>query len=469
MNLDVAVIGGGISGLVVAHKLASQGHRVIVLERQVRAGGNAVSERVGGFLMEHGPSAINAMSPCATALSSSLGLDGRRVELGADIRRRYLVNGRRLHAIPLHPFGFLTTSYLSWRSRARVAVEALVPRRSTGDDETVAAFWSRRFGAEFAARVVDPMVAGMFAGRAEELSMTAVFPRLLTMERRHGSITRGMIESRRAGGRMPGGRLFSWRDGIGTLPRRLVEELGQIVRTGCTVRGIRSVAGGFRLDCGADGTLRVRAVVVATQPHAAAALLENVDAPSANAAGMIGAPPLAVVFLGYRRRQVDHALDGVGYLTATGEGRALSGALFCSTMFSGRAPKGHVAVAGYVGGARAPELARRQATDLIAITRAEFGDLLGVRGEPDVARVRHWTRGLPQLLVGHGDRIEALRSLPVRLPGMFVTGNYIIGPSIANCIEQAGGTAAEVDAFLLDRERREQVSGLAVRSPGLAL
>ena len=280
MSFDVAVVGGGISGLVVAHDLIGRGHRVVVLERQVRAGGNAVSERIGGFLMEHGPSAINAMSPGALVLSSNLGLDDRRTELGAEVRHRYLVNAGRLHGIPLHPFGFLATSYLSWRGRMRMAIEPLVPRRSVGGEETVAAFWSRRFGAEFAQRVIDPMVAGMFAGRAEELSMAALFPRLLAMEQRCGSIARGMVKSRHAGGRMPGRLLFSWRDGIGTLPLGLVEQLGQSVRTGITVRRIRPAADGFRLDCGTAGALSVRAAVIATQPHVAAALLEDMDSPS---------------------------------------------------------------------------------------------------------------------------------------------------------------------------------------------
>ncbi len=463
MSLDVAVVGGGISGLAVAHELARRGHQVAVLERQVQAGGNAVSERVGGFLMEHGPSAINATSPGAADLSRALALDSVRTELGPGVHHRYLVEGPRLHAISLHPFGFLTASYLSWRGRLRVMAEPFVPPSRAGKEETVAEFWGRRFGAEFTERVIDPLIGGLFAGQAQELSMAAVFPKLLAMERAEGSISRAMLAARRAGGRMPGRRLFSWRDGVGTLPAALAADLGSAVETGVAVHSLQPAGRTFRLDAGRAGALSARAVVIATQPHVAAALLDGLDPPGADVAGAIDAPPLAVVFLGYRRAQVDHPLDGVGYLTPASEGRALSGALFCSTMFPGRAPAGHVAIAGYVGGARAPELARLPAADLIAMARAELGELLGARGEPEVARVRHWPRGLPQLRVGHGDRVAVLRSLPTRRPGLFVTGNYFAGPSIASCVEQAGETAAKVDAFLLARERTESTFDAAAR------
>jgi oxygen-dependent protoporphyrinogen oxidase len=117
-------------------------------------------------------------------------------------------------------------------------------------------------------------------------------------------------------------------------------------------------------------------------------------------------------------------------------------------MFPGRAPEGHVALAGYIGGARAPEAALAASGDLIAAARAEFGDLLGARGDPVVARVRQWPRGLPQYQLGHGGRIAALRGLESRQPGLFVTGNYFEGPSLGACVTQAGGAAARVHDFL---------------------
>jgi oxygen-dependent protoporphyrinogen oxidase len=460
MTVDVAVIGGGVSGLTAAWELSRQGHEVVVLERQVRPGGNAQSTRFGGFLMEHGPNSVTAASPAAAGLSRCLGLDHLKCHLGDDVRYRYLYGGGAIHRIATHPFGMLFSDFLSPKARLRLLAEPLVPVKAGGEEETVAAFMSRRFGAEFASRVMDPLIGGLFAGTAETLSMQAVFPSLVAMERRDGSVTRGALRGRRAGRRMPGRRLFAWSDGVATLPRALAQALGAGVRTGVAVRGLRQVPGGFRIEAGEAGTLEVPAVVVATQPHVAASLLDAVDEDAARALGQIDAPPLSVVFLGYRREQVRHPLDGLGYLTPSSEDRALTGTLFCSTMFSGRAPEGHVALAGYVGGERAPELAQLPAEELIAMARREFGELLGVRGSPVVARTQHWPRGLPQYRPGHQVRIAGLLAVNERRPGLFLTGNYFQGPGVAACLTQAMQTATCVARYLRVRKAEHGLQDL---------
>lgn len=454
MSIDVAVIGGGISGLALAYDLKRQGRRVVVLERQAHAGGNAVSERIGGFLMEHGPSTVNAASPVAADFSHELGLDAARCDLGAGVQQRYLVKRGALQGLPVHPLGMFTSSYLSPRARLRMLAEIAIPRRrdtNASGEESVAQFCTRRFGREFTERVMDPLIGGLYAGSAAELSVAAVFPKLVDLERRFGSITRGVMHRRRAGGRMPGSRLYSWRTGIGAMPKALSASLGGVVRTGIVVRRVQPVPGGFMVDAGSAGRLQARSVVLATQPHVAAQLLEDVDQGVAAAAGGIPAPPLAVVFLGYRRHQVEHPLDGLGFLTPVCERRAITGALFCSTMFPGRAPDGSIAIAGYFGGARAPDLGSLAPEALVDLARQEFRDLLGARGEPVVARVRHWPLGLPQYGIGHGKVTGALDELSHRVPGLFVVGNYLRGVSAADCLGVARETAVRVDRFIAER------------------
>lgn len=453
MKTDVVIVGGGVSGLAVAYDLQRRGHDVVVLERQRTPGGNAISEHLGGFLMEHGPSTVNAAMPVAVDLTRALGLDRGRCDLGDEVRRRYLVGGGWLRGISIGPLGFLTSGYLSRAARLRMLAEFAIPRRSEGAEETVAAFCTRRFGREFAERVIDPLVAGIYGGRASELSVSAVFPKLTELEREYGSISLGLVRRYRQNLRMPGRRLFSWRRGIATLPRALVRRLDKAVRTGVTVRRITPCAGGYRIDVGDAGSLSADAVVIATQPHVAAQLLEAPDPAAAAAAGGIQAPPLAVVFLGFARRDVSHPLDSLGFLTPEDEGRSLLGAQFQSTMFPGRAPDGHVAVAGYFGGARTPHFAHLSAADLIALAREEFRDLIGARRDPVVANVRHWPVGIPQYKIGHRGLVEQLNAANRRRPGLFITGNYFAGPSVAACLTVADGTAAEVGAYLA-RNRR---------------
>jgi len=446
--VDVAVIGGGISGLATAWGLMQQGLDVVVLERQANTGGNAVSERIGGFLMEHGPSTIDSRADAASMMAGALGLESERCELGPEVRNRYMVGNGSLQPIALNPMGFLMSDYLSPGARLRMLAEMAVPRARDDGDESIAAFCNRRFGAQFTARIMEPLVRGIYGGDADNLSMRAVFPALANLERRYGSISAGIVMSRLSRRKMPGRRLYSWRGGVGSLPRSLAWQLGDRVRTGVAVRRIRRVPAGYDIDTGSGGRIPARAVVIATQPHVAAQLLDGLDDDAAAAAGDIEAPPTAVVYLGYRREQVAHPLDGLGFFSPRSEGRSLNGVQFCSTMFEGRAPEGHVSIAGYVGGAAAPELARMPSDALEALVRDEFRDLLGVRGEPVVARVRHWPRGLPQYRLGHEDRLATLRGVEGRMPGLFLTGNYLEGPSVGACLDQARKTAARLPAVI---------------------
>lgn len=458
--VDVTVIGGGISGLATGYMLHRQGWDVLVLERQAKAGGNAISERASGFLMEHGPSTVNATIPEALTLSSDLGLEPSRCDLSDAVRNRYLVKDGELSGIAAHAMGFLLSDYLSPGGRLRLLSEPLVPRQKSGDEETVAEFCGRRFGSEFVERIMDPLVGGLYAGMADSLSVSAIFPRLVEMERRFGSITWAVLRARFLGKTMPGKRLYSWRDGIGALPGALTAQLGSSVRTGVTVRRLIAAPGGFLVDTGRDGKIKTRAVVIAAQPHVAAGLLEGVDADAAAAAGEIAAPPLAVVFLGFKRSQVEHPLDGLGFLTPVGERRNLTGAQFSSVMFPGRAPDGHVALTGYLGGGRSPELGTVSADEAIDMARAEFRDLLGARGDPVIARARHWPRGIPQYAIGHSARLFTLERLGETVPGLYVTGNYFDGPSVGACVARAVKTAVAVGGYLQADGTRTQTNAI---------
>ena len=446
--IDVAVIGGGVSGLTVAHELMLKGRSVTVLERQVRPGGNAVSERIGDYLMEHGPSSLKANVQSAEILSSQLELHKKRVFLGSGIHYRYLTKSGTIAAIPTSPFGLLTASYLSLSGRIRLISEILVSRNKSTNEESVSDFCVRRFGTEFSEKVIDPLVGGLFAAKATELSMLAAFPALADMERQYRSVMLGAALKKWKGGQMPGRRLFSWEDGIGSLPTALALTLGGRLQTGTTVRRIEPVSGEFRIDAGVKGTFRARSVVIATQPHVTGKFLEVFDKDAAAAAFDIPAPPISVVFLGYKRKQVDHPLDGIGYLTPASEGRAVTGSLFCSTMYSRRAPDGSVSLTAYIGGSRQPELALASTQNLISIVREEYRELLSIHGEPEISRIRQWPRGLPQTSLGHRKRLDTFARSESMFNGMYLTGNYFSGPGISACLERAMETSNRVEAYL---------------------
>jgi protoporphyrinogen/coproporphyrinogen III oxidase len=419
----------------------SRGLDVQVLERQVVAGGNAISERLGGYLMEHGPTTFYASVPGASESIEALGLLASASDLGENVKRRYLRDQGRLSGISTHPAGFLMSNYLSSQGRLSVMLEALRPRRKATTEESIHDFASRRFGREFADKVIEPMAAGLLMGDSRKLSISGAFSRLAEMERAHGSIIRAVLKARK--GSQPGRHLYSWENGIGTIPAKLAKYLGPKLRTGVAVLGLGRIGRGFLVKTN-RGTIRSRAVVLAVQPHVTAALLDPLDPLAATAAGDIMAPPVNVVFLAYRREQVGHPLDGLGFLSTKDPACIVSGVQFQSTMYQGRAPKGHVAISTYAGGMRNPELAALDTATLVDNVHKELAETLGITGAPVLHRTRRWALGLPQYELGHPARVALLESTADRVPGLFITGNFLRGISVANCLDNADGFAGRV-------------------------
>ena len=290
-------------------------------------------------------------------------------------------------------------------------------------------------------------------GDASQLSIGGAFARLAAMEVEHGSITRAILKAKR--GSEPGRHLYSWPGGIATIPQALTRALGDRIKTGIAVLKLRAISQGFEVET-SKGTLRSRAVILAVQPHVAAGLIADLDPDGADAAGAITAPPVNVVFLGYRRDQVAHPLDGLGFLSTKDPSCIISGAQFLSTMYEGRAPTGYVGISAYAGGVRNPETAQMSEADLVGAVHAELAGLLGIKGAPVVTRTRRWALGLPQYTLGHPSRVETLKSVPDRHPGLYLTGNFIGGVSVANCMASGGEVAAKVAQDLQPEARRSE-------------
>lgn len=455
LNHDVVVLGAGISGLTVAHALHRRGLNVRVFDRRPVAGGKIQSVREDGFLVENGPTSMISPAPGADGLLDGLGLAGARIGKTDRVRHRYLVRDGRAHALPISPGGFFASDFFSLPARFRLLAEPFIGRGP--DDESIAAFVGRRFGREMLDYVFDPLVGGLYSADPATVGVRAVFPQLKLLEDRYGSVIGGMIAGRlkRRGASALNPRrreLSSLRDGMGSLAERLRETLGNRVCSGMRAERLTPLAGsGFRVNVrsanGSAGWCLARQVVVALPAYAAGRLLRPLDAENGDFLGGIAHPPMTVVGLGYRRRDLDHPLDGLGVLNPSREGCNTLGLMFSSSLFAGRAPAGHELITAYVGGARQPEFARLPREALIDAVRRDIRSLLGERGAPVFSSIRYWERGLPQPTPGHVERITGLRhELAQRHPGLHLAGNYINGVSTVNCIETALRTAEAVCA-----------------------
>jgi oxygen-dependent protoporphyrinogen oxidase len=471
--MRIVIVGGGITGLAAAHAAVARANElalavaVTVLEKSARLGGNLLTESDGGFLLDAGPDSWVTTKPQATALAHELGLGDALIGTNPATRRYYIAWGKRLHPVPEGlvlgvptRFGPLVrTPLFSWPGKARMALEPLVPaRRFDGDaDESIARFAARRLGREAAERLVAPLLGGISAGDATDISVRASFPQLVAMEQTRGSLVLGMLAARKERARAAaknngaagstqrnrsvddGSAFASLRRGVGQLVGALADALrsqGVVVRPSASVRAL-SRERSWVLDLEGGDHLEADAVLLAVPAHVAAVLLAPADAELREGLGSIAYGSTATVFLGYRREEVAHPLDGVGFVVPRALGRPILAGTWVSSKWEGRAPEGHVLLRVFVGGPLGEEVVARDDESLVRVARNELSALMGLDTEPTLARVFRFPQASAQMRVGHLARMRAVHErLAHAAPRLRVAGGGYDGVGIPDCIRQ---------------------------------
>ncbi len=450
MVYDCIIIGAGLSGLSAAYALHKRGRSVLLIEASSRVGGALGSERTAeGFVLEHGPNTVVSNDPALWAHFAELGIGEQRITARSSAKKRYILKNGRPEAIPMGPGALLGTPLLPLSSKFRMLAEPLLPRAST-NDETVATFFARRLGPEPMQQLVDPFVSGVYAGDPATLSIRAAFPRLWDAEQRSGSIIRGMLFAKRPNDKPKSRReMFSFRDGLGTWTQSLADSIGsERIWLDSPATSISGNGDDWRVSVrhnGRDELLESQRVIVATPAYVAADLIADLDQAAANALRAIPYPPVSIVHLAYNRGNVAHPLDGFGMLCPSREGRKVLGILWPSSLFEGRAPEGTVLTTSFIGGARAPELARQSPEQLIATAIHEHEALLGARGEPLLAQTMTWQQAIPQYTIGHTQRIEAVERLEAAHAGLHLLANYRGGISVPQCWQNGQALAEQIE------------------------
>jgi oxygen-dependent protoporphyrinogen oxidase len=449
---SIAVLGAGVTGLTAAFRLAQAGHRVRLFEASGRVGGAVSTMHTEGWLVEAGPNSLLSGEPALTALINDLGLAAEVATANPAAKNRYLVRRGRMMAAPVSPPAFLGTSLFSFRAKVQLLAEIFTRRRTRPSDISLEEFIRFHFGQELVDYGLNPFVSGVYAGDPKKLSARYSFPQLWELEQQHGSLIRGQIaaaKARKAAGR-PRGGIISFSRGLQMLPDALASRLpaGALA---LNARLEALVPGAPWAVVWRDGTSthteQFDAVVAALPAPALAQLrfgplgerpLASLDA--------IEHPPVSSLFLGYRREQVAHPLDGFGVLVPEVEQRSVLGVLFSSSLFPDRAPAGHVALTVMVGGARQPDLARLPADKILAAVDRDLRELLGVNGAPVFQRHAFWPRPIPQYNLGYERHLEAMAACERAHPGFFIGGQARDGIAVPACLAAGEKLAARAAA-----------------------
>jgi len=448
--LNVTIVGAGISGLATGHALLSLRPEldVAILEAAERTGGKVWTDHTPeGYACEWGVNGFLDNRPRTLALAESLSLSA--IPGFGDAARRYVYRNGTLHQLPESPPAFLKTHLMSPRGRLRVLWEPFV-KRGPARDESLADFGRRRLGREAFEALIDPMASGVFAGDPEQMSLKSCFPRIHELEAEHGSLIRAMIRlqrrARREGkgkgpGPGPGGKLTSFAGGMSELTDRLTALLAHRVVTSAMVEGIDFEEDRYRVFLAGKPSLETDRLILAAPAHAQAEMLQDMAPDLALLLNGISYPPLSVVCLGYRERDLGEPPDGFGFLVPGPEKRDILGTIVDSNVFPDRAPPGSVLLRTMVGGSRAPRQAQLPDEQLADTVRAELKTILGVDAEPEFLKIYRHERAIPQYHVGHAERLRKIEKALERFPGLVLTGNAFHGVSLNDCVENAWRTA----------------------------
>lgn len=438
-HLPIAVLGAGLTGLTAARYLTLAGRKVVVFDPAPEVGGVMRSERhPDGWLIESGPNSMQE-TPAVADLVRDLGLGAERLGAAAAAKNRYIVRDGRLQALPFSPPEFIRTKVFSLRTKLRLVQEVFRRKAPRESDLPLADFFREHFGQELLDYALDPFVSGIYAGDATKLSARHSFPSLWKAEQEHGSLIRGQIAAARAkrasGQPTAPPSIISFRDGLATLPRAIAAALpAGTLRLGCGVGRLTPTPEGWMVDT-APGERFARVIVTLPGPALARLELGSPGAQTSLASlNHLEHPPVTSLFLGYRREDVAHALDGFGVLFPSVEKHPLLGILFNSTLFPGRAPEGHVAMTVMLGGARHAELARHPVEYQLPIVQKQLAALLGVRGEPVFQRRTHWPKAIPQYQLHHDTHLQVMAEAEKRLPGLLIGGSVRDGIGLPACL-----------------------------------
>ncbi len=461
------VIGGGITGLAAAYCLRREAKKrcipleITLLEASNKVGGVIQTEHRDGFIIEHGPDAFITTKPWAKTLCEELFITDKLIGTNPKIRRSFVVRNGKLLPVPegfymMAPgsFGpFIKSPIFSLPGKFRIALDLFIPRRSETGDESVADFVRRRLGKQAFERIAQPMIGGIYTSDAENLSLNATFPRFLEMEREHGSIIKALLTQKRKAAETsrdtsgPRYSLFqSFIAGMQTLIDTLTEQLSDYIRFQNCVVKIEKKKSGKSWEVYLDGgeVLETDLVCIALPAHQTAKLISVVSPSLADKLSAIPYKSSVTINMAFRREDVMHPLNGMGFVVPITEGMNIVGCSFSSVKFENRAPTDHVLLRAFVGENANTVNEEMNNTKLVNTVLKEVSDLLGIRKEPIFSVVGEHSYAMAQYIVGHKTVISEIDELVENFPRLALAGNAYHGIGVPDCINSGQQAALKL-------------------------
>ena len=460
-SAEVLIIGAGLSGLAVAAFLKHKQPDIslLVLEQGDHPGGAVRSHLEEGYLAEAG--AHGFLDNCleSRVLVHEAGLDTAVEKAPLSEFVRYVCLDGALKLIPQQPGKILKAPLIPLSAKLRILAEPW--KKPLPGEPTVAQWIEHRFGKALLP-FADAVFTGTYAGDIERLKIEAVMPGLISMEREHGSVLKGLFHKMLAGkkeGKKKKGlpAMTSFNAGMERLPQALAAglTLNREIMYRTAARSIEHTDEGWLVRTG-QLELTCHHLVVALPVNSCLALLVETPLPSPPLSSIPEAR-LATVALGFTdTADIPH---GFGYLAPESEHRFALGALFSSQMFPGRAPQGHVLLEALVGGRRHPERLQLSDEEMIDKVYADLKELIDLPEPPVYSRVLRPKGGIPQLEQGYPGLLSWRRTLHENDATLHLCGFGWQGIGINDMHKEAWKVAKRI-LIGLQEEEKDDVKGV---------
>ncbi len=445
----IAIIGGGIAGLSAAFYLekarrAGANLQWVLFEKSDRLGGVIETERRDGFVIEAGPDSFLSIKPDATRLCQELALGDQLIPSNDATRKTYiLVKGKLVpiphgleFMVPTRVWPMITTPLFSFKTKLRMATEMFSAARKDASDESVGDFVRRHFGQEMVDRVAEPLLAGVYGGNAERLSIRAVLPRFAEMERQHGSLVRATLRAKALArpGAKPQPLFTSLKNGMQQIVEALIAALPQVsIRMRQQNLSLRPASDDWQIES-AVLSERFQEVLLAVPAPAAAGLLRQFHPALIEGLAKIEYTSTAAVALAYDQAELP---AGHGFLVPRSENRKIMACTFVHKKFAHRAPDDKKLLRCFFSSSRMPDLLTHSDEQLQQIAQQELREILGLKTEPRFARTFRWDRAMAQYETGHLDRVAEMEKIIAEMPGFHIIGNSFHGIGVPDCIKSA--------------------------------
>ncbi|MDO8645154.1 MAG: protoporphyrinogen oxidase [Candidatus Planktophila sp.] len=443
----VAVVGGGVSGLICARRLSHQGVNVTLFEAEPSLGGAIRTRFFAGHHIDLGAEAVHVSAPGMKELISELGLSEKLISSNQGSSWLWTRRGLRRLPAGVGPSGprrlrpVLTSGVMSMRGLIRAGLEPLIPRRALVGDIGVGVYVSQRFGRQVVERFVDPILGSLHAGNVHKLSLRAITPELATIADTGSSV----MMSRRGQKSGPPLSFATWPGGLSTLVNQILIDADVDVRTSTSVESVRKLINGRYQIAEINGNIiEVDAVVLAVPARVAANLIRSLSQNAAHILEKIRFASVATVLVAYPLEVATElrALKATGLLVPSTGGRLLKAATFLTTKWSHFADPQFFLMRLSSGRVDEREIEKLEDAELVARLHNDLVDATGINAEPIEYFVQRWPDAMPQLEIGHLELVVNARNELENYPGVLLAGASYDGLGIAACLRSGERAAA---------------------------